>query len=87
MEYSDFKSVTSKDFHTLEKWQLDIIKRLPTSQALKEQILREEYGVDWNGNVVSKEREIIKIKKKKSKRKVDSSYFKSDIEDVILPDA
>lgn len=80
----------NKEVQVLDKWQLDIIKRLPTSKQLKEQILREQYGVDWLGNNLSKERQLINIKRKKSKRKIKDSDFKdqpSGEEDTVITDA
>jgi hypothetical protein len=83
----------TKESKTLQKWQLDIIKRLPTNAALKEKILKEEYGVDWNGNTLIKEREVVTIQRK-VKRKIDPTQIKdilTDTEkldtDIVLHDA
>jgi hypothetical protein len=84
----------TKESKTLQKWQLDIIKRLPTSTLMKEKILKEEYGVDWNGNTLIKEREVVTIQRKKSKRKIDPTQIKDILEDsekldtdIVLHDA
>lgn len=80
-----------KENKILAKWQLNIIQRLPTSRTLKEQILKEEYGVDWDGNYLVKQREVVNVKRKKAKTKVDDSIFKNisgkEQEDTIITDA
>lgn len=51
----------------LSEWQLSYIKRLPVSQELIQQILREEYNVDFYGNPLP-QREYVDISRKKKKR-------------------
>ena len=82
-----------KESLSLHPWQLDIIKRLPSSKALKEKILKEEYGVDWNGNTLHKEREVVTIQRK-VKRKIDPTQIKDILTgtekldtDIVLHDA
>lgn len=50
----------------LEKWQFDLIKRLPAPKEVIEKILREEYSVDFDGNPII-QREIITISRKKKR--------------------
>lgn len=66
-------------FPVLQKWQFDLIKRLPTSKENIEKILKEEFSLDFEGNEI-KQREVLKLKRKKVK-----TLEPTDIE--VLPDA
>lgn len=65
---------------SLEKWQLDVLKRLPCSTDFIKQILRDEYNVDFEGNPLPI-RQFVNISRKKKREEAkeckENQIFKS----------
>lgn len=51
---------------SLDKWQLNYLRRLPCSEDFIKQILRDEYNVDFEGNPLPS-RQFISISRKKKR--------------------
>lgn len=74
--------MSDSKYPTLEKWQFDLIKRLPASPETIEKILKEEFSVDFEGNQI-KERQVVQVKRK---RKKSITCSETDT-DIVLSDA